>query len=38
MGGTLTIVDANWDAGEQSKQIASFVGSKPDALFVCRSG
>ncbi len=34
MGGTLTIVDANWDPGRQCDQIASLVASRPDALFV----
>ncbi|MGY2844266.1 ribose transport system substrate-binding protein [Bradyrhizobium sp. USDA 4509] len=34
LGGTLTIADSNWDVKKQTDQIASFVASKPDALFV----
>jgi ribose transport system substrate-binding protein len=34
LGGVLTIADANWDVKKQTEQIASFIASKPDALFV----
>jgi ribose transport system substrate-binding protein len=34
LGGTLTIADANYDVKKQADQIASFVASKPDAIFI----
>ncbi|WP_279356166.1 sugar ABC transporter substrate-binding protein [Methylobacterium indicum] len=34
LGGTLTIADANYDVKKQADQIAAFVASKPDAIFI----
>lgn len=34
LGGTLTIADANYDVKKQADQIASFVASKMDAIFI----
>ncbi|MCK1708332.1 sugar ABC transporter substrate-binding protein [Bradyrhizobium sp. 143] len=34
LGGSLTIADAKWDVKKQTEQIASFIASKPDALFI----
>jgi ribose transport system substrate-binding protein len=34
LGGSVTIADANYDVKKQSDQIASFVASKPDAIFI----
>jgi ribose transport system substrate-binding protein len=37
LGGTYSIVDANYDAKKQSEQIEAFIKAKPDALFITPS-